>query len=379
MRVLQVCPYDLGRPGGVQRHVRDLSRALAAAGHRVTIAAPGPGSEARIHYVGTRRPGRLHGTSFELTWASRQALDTLATQHFDVVHVHTPWTPFMPWQLLRRLAPLVRVRVATFHDTPPPTLSGALQRAAYRILSRRLSHRLDAMIAVSESVEWHLRARKGCAQYRLPPCVDLRVAATLPGAKRDGPPVILFVGRIEPRKGLLLLVEALALLRARHPEAMLVVCGDGEQRAAAQALVQAKGLAHAVRFTGALDDAAKLALFAQATVLCAPSPYGESYGLVIAEAMAAGLPVVAAANDGYAALLQGEGGAGLAAPGSPEALAERLGDVLASPELRQRLSDWGRRAAVASDISARLPEFLAVYERSNGLGSGNQRSSSARR
>lgn len=364
MKVLQVCPYDFARPGGVQRHVRDLARALRAAGHEVTIAAPGPGSDAGVHYVGASRPWTLHGTGFEITWAPRSAFDAL--RGFDVLHLHTPWTPFMPWQALRAVD--ARVRVATFHDTPPPTWSGALQRSLYRVLSRRLSHRLDAMIAVSASVERHLRGRS--ARYRLPACVDLRPYA---GVTRKGGGGILFVGRLEPRKGILILIEALALV----PGARLIVCGDGPERAQAQALAKARGVD--ARFTGALDDAAKLALYADADLFCAPSPYGESYGLVLVEAMAAGLPVVAAANDGYRSVLDGEGAAGLCAPGSAAALARKITEVLGNAELRTRLTTWGRREAPRADVTARLGEFLAIYERSNGLGSGSQRSSMARR
>ena len=370
MKVLQVCPYDFARPGGVQRHVRDLSRALSAAGHAVTIAAPGPGDTAGVHYIGSRRPWSMHGTGFELTWASRAAIEKLAAGSFDVVHVHTPWVPFMPWQVLTRLAPLARARVATFHDTPPHNVSGEMQRALYKVLSRRLSHRLDAMIAVSASVERHLRARAECARYCLPPCIDLGPYSAV--TRRDGGSAILFIGRLEPRKGVLLLIEALA----RLPGATLTVCGDGPQRAAAEALARAKGAT--VKFTGALDDAGKLALYREADVLCAPSPYGESFGLVIAEAMAAGVPVVAAANDGYRALLDGEGAAGLCEPGSVASLSDRLREVLASAELRGRLCAWGRREASRADINVRVPEFVALYERSNALGRGNQRSSSAR-
>jgi phosphatidylinositol alpha-mannosyltransferase len=372
MKVLQVCPYDFARPGGVQRHVRDLARALAAAGHQVGVVAPGPGTEPGVRYVGRRRPWAMHGTGFELTWAPRGAFDELARQGIDVLHVHTPWTPFMPWQALRALAPLARTRVATFHDTPPPSWSGALQRALYTVLSRRLSHRLDAMIAVSASVERHLRGRAGCARYRLPACINLSPYARVARQAKDER-TVLFVGRLEPRKGILLLIEALA----RVPGARLIVCGDGPERAAAEGLAREKGVG--ARFTGALDDEAKLALYGEADLFCAPSPYGESYGLVLAEAMAAGLPVVAAANDGYRAVLDGDGAAGLCAAGSAPALAEKINEVLASAELRERLSAWGRREAVRADVNARLGEFLAIYERSNGLGSGSQRSSMARR
>lgn len=376
MRLLQVCPYDLTRPGGVQRHVLDLSAALAEAGHPVTIIAPKAGATAgdgvSLRTLGRSRSWGLHGTRFELTWASpaelREALAHIRTMGFDVAHFHTPWTPLMPWQLLRGLADTVPRMVATFHDTPPPTLSGRVLRAAFSTMSRRLSARLQAMVGVSESSAAHLRPGVGCPLILLPPCIDLRPCLALPAPDLErSAPTVLFVGRLEPRKGVLLLIEAFDRVRQRHPEARLVICGDGEQRAPAEALSLQLRLGEAMRFTGQLDEAAKLRLYGEAMVFCAPSPYGESYGLVIAEAIAAGLPVVAAANPGYRTVLQGAGAEGLVAPNDPVALAEGLQRVLSSPAMRRRLSAWGRAHATRSDVRARLPEFLSLYS-SKGLG-----------
>lgn len=376
MRLLQVCPYDLTRPGGVQRHVLDLSAALAEAGHSVTVIAPMAGATAgdgvSLRTLGRSRSWGFHGTRFELTWASRaelrEALAHIRSMGFDVAHFHTPWTPLMPWQLLRGLAGTVPRVVATFHDTPPPTLSGRLLRAAFSAMSRRLSAKLHAMVGVSESSAAHLRPRGGCPLILLPPCIDLRPCLALPAPDLERrAPTALFVGRLEPRKGVLLLIEAFDRVRRRHPEARLVICGDGEQRAAAEELSLRRALGDAVRFTGRLDEAAKLRLYGEATVFCAPSPYGESYGLVIAEAIAAGLPVVAAANPGYRSVLQGAGAEGLVSPNDSGALAEGLERVLSSPELRRRLSVWGRAQAPRSDVRARLPEFMSLYS-SKGLG-----------
>ena len=165
MKVLQVCPYDIARPGGVQRHVVDLANALARAGHEVTIVAPAgaaaPPVESRVelYRLGRAREWGMHGTRFEVTWASRDELALFESRArvkaFDVAHFHTIWTPFMPWQVYRlRLAAR---NVATFHDTPPPGLSGAVTRVAFGMMSRRLSKSLDAMIAVSSAPARHLR------------------------------------------------------------------------------------------------------------------------------------------------------------------------------------------------------------------------------
>jgi phosphatidylinositol alpha-mannosyltransferase len=373
VRILEVCPYDIRRPGGVQRHILDLCRALASAGHEVVLLAPGQGDgpaweEAdgyRILFAGRFRLWRLHGTAFEVTWADSRDLETVLHLHderpFDVAHFHTIWTPFLPWQVFRRLAPRVPRRIATFHDTPPPTLSGRLTRQVFRLLSRIVSRRLDAAIAVSDSPAGHLRLAPGCAFHRLPPCIDLAPLLAMPRPEHDGqPPTVLFIGRLEPRKGVLLLIEAFARVRQNHPAARLLVCGDGEQAGEARELAARLGIAESVTFTGALDEAARNRLYGEADVFCAPSPYGESYGLVLAEAMAAGLPVVAAANSGYRTVLTGPGQAGLVEPGSPAALAAGLVALLNSPDQRDTLSRWGREAARQSDVTARLEDFLAV-------------------
>lgn len=365
MKVLQVCPYDIARPGGVQRHIVDLSNALVRAGHHVTIvapegAAPPPlADNVEILRIGRARGWRMHGTAFEVTWGSSAELARLNSRRFDVAHFHTIWTPFMPWQIFRR-RPATHT-VATFHDTPPPGISGALTRAAFAFMSRRLSRGLDVMIAVSNAPAKHLRLDGHSRLVLLPGCIDLSPYAAL---KREGESgsTILFVGRLEPRKGVLLLIEAYARVKQSHPAARVVVCGDGEQRKAAEALAARLGVAGGVTFTGALPDAERLALYSRADLFCAPSPYGESYGLVLAEAMAAGLPVIAAANDGYRTVLTGAGAAGLVKPGDVDDLAQRLTHVLGSTELRTGLSAWGRECAWRSDVNARLPEFLALYE-----------------
>jgi phosphatidylinositol alpha-mannosyltransferase len=372
MRVLQVCPYDVARAGGVQRHIVDLSNALARAGHEVTIVAPAGDREpalqagVELYRLGRSREWRMHGTRFEVTRASAADLKVFAahaaSRPFDVAHFHTLWTPLMPWQVYRRAAAFAARRVATFHDTPPPGASGAVTRAAFRVLSSRLSLGLDAMIAVSSAPAGHLRPVARCPLVRLPPCIDLSPYASVSRERAiDRHPTVLFVGRLEPRKGVLLLIEAFARVRRSIPDARLVVCGDGEQRSAAEALGATLGVTDAVTFTGALSDTERLALYAEADVFCAPSPYGESYGLVLAEAMAAGVPVVAAANAGYATVLTGAGAAGLVEPGDVSALAARLSAVLGSRDLRDELSAWGRANASRSDVNARLGDFLDVY------------------
>jgi phosphatidylinositol alpha-mannosyltransferase len=209
----------------------------------------------------------------------------------------------------------------------------------------------------------------------LPPCIDLSAERAIDAGPRPTPGAarVLFVGRLEPRKGVAVLIRAFSRLAASRPDARLTVCGDGAERPALQALARELGVAGRIEFSGALQEEAKRALYARHEVFCAPSPYGESFGLVIAEAMAAGLPVVAAANAGYRTLLTGAGAEGLVPPWDAASLAARLERMLGDAEARGRLATWGRRAALRADVNERLADFLELYAagaRSNGEGSG---------
>jgi len=363
VKILQVCPYDLRRPGGVQRHVLDLAAALRREGHDVRLLAPG--APALPFAVGQRMLHAL-GTSFEAGWVPRDARTALArylaSERFDVAHLHAPWSPFLPLQVLRALEGTGTARVATFHDLPPPTTAGSALRALYRPLSRWLSGRLEAAIAVSPAPAGHLRLAAGCPLYVMPACIELAELRKIGIARAGGGGArLLCIGRLEPRKGVDVLLRAFARLRAARPDASLTLLGDGDERAALEALARSLRIADAVVFLGAADEAEKRSQLAQADVLCAPARHGESFGLVLVEAMAAGVPVVSADNAGYRTVLTGAGAAGLAPAGDAAALADRLAAVLGDDALRARLSGWGRDAAAVADLRARLPEFLAIY------------------
>lgn len=366
LRVVQVCPYDLSRPGGVQRHVKDLSAALARQGHEVTILSPGRASVEvpGVTCVGIGRFRRVGfaGTAFEVSAAPPsdvvQALDRLRP---ELVHLHTPWTPFLAWQVWHALARHPRVaRVATFHDTPPEGLLGRSLRQIFRQASRGLARQLDAAVAVSPAPLAHLDLSPDPGVTVLAPCIDLSAERRLRRAPLATPHV-LFVGRIEPRKGLQVLLRAWPQVLQRHPGARLWVCGDGPQRAQSIELARSLGIAERVDFFGALDDADRVARLAAADLFCAPALHGESYGLVLVEAMAAGVPVVAAANAGYASVLSQGGEGGLVPPGDVAALAACLSRLLGDLRERERLASWGREASIRSDVKWTLPRFDALY------------------
>lgn len=215
MRIVQVCPYDPDRHGGVQRNMHALASALSARGHQTLIVAPGTPDPLQegVWRLGAMRSVRFAGTRFEVTWANAHELESsvqlLRAWQPDVVHFHTPWDPLMPWQLFRRLD---TARVATFHDTPPPGLTGALLRNLFKGLSRYLLSRLDGAIVVSAAPMAHLRpGSSGVRPVVLPPVTDLSPFFDTRKVATERP-TILFLGRLEPRKGVQVLLEAASLL-----------------------------------------------------------------------------------------------------------------------------------------------------------------------
>ncbi|MGE4529448.1 MAG: glycosyltransferase family 4 protein, partial [Rhodospirillaceae bacterium] len=283
MKICFVCPYDMARPGGVQAHIRDAAAALAARGHTVRILAPGAAEEAAedglLARFGRRRMVGFNRTRFEISLAwggeARRLSDWMAAQRFDILHLHTPWDPFLPVQALARAG--AAARVATFHDTPPDDFGGRMTRRLFRRLAPWFARRLDRVFAVSEGQFGHLAAPAGTMLQTLPPSIDLSGLLAQPRRKRgDGLVQILFVGRLDARKGVHLLLDAFARLRTEGLPLRLVVAGDGAEAAALA--VRARGLPE-VRFAGRVSEVEKARLLAESGIFCAPSPGGESFGL----------------------------------------------------------------------------------------------------
>ncbi len=208
MKIVQISPYDLDRPGGVQRHILALAAALRAHGHEVMVVAPGPAVVAvkNIFYLGRQREIGLSGTRFELTWASRSELALLRKYLVDwkpdILHFHSLWTPLLSFQIFRGWSGPV---VATFHDTPPPGMLGDVLRFLFKGISRRILRRIDGAIVVSRAPLAHMRpGSSGVIPAVLPPGVDLTVTTTAYKEKsaEDGILRFLFVGRLSDARAL---------------------------------------------------------------------------------------------------------------------------------------------------------------------------------
>lgn len=362
MRVCIVTPYDLSHEGGVNRHARSLARALGALGHDARVLGPASG-DVPEGCDGVRGvvPLRANGSvaRIGLLVPARRVREYLARHRFDVLHVHEPIVPGPGRHALRLAGVPV---VATFHASAERELP--LQRVLRYFASAGLG-RIDRAIAVSQQAKRFSRTIFRGRTAVIPNGVDLSRfhPAARRGRSEDAgrPPAVLFVGRFgEPRKGFAVLVEAVRLLRAAGRPVDLTVVGDGPADRYAEAALRL-----GIRFEGRLSDEALAERFAAADVFCAPSIGGESFGMVLVEAMAAGCPVVASDLPGYVEAARGA--AVLARAGDPRALAEALWRVGRDAPLQARLSARGRTRAEALGWSHVAARVLRIYAQAGAV------------
>lgn len=368
MRIVQLVPYAMDRPGGVQSHVRALTGWLREQGHEVRVIAPrgqvGPDEEGQTS-LGRARAIKVHGTGFELSFAGQGECGALARSLRDwgaeLVHYHTPWTPFLPEQVWRMLD---LPAVSTFHATLPlprpidPVL-WYIQRAA-RCWARR-----SACVIVPSPVPQAQWQAQGIETRVIPPAVNLKPWQEAAARHKHFAARVLYMGRFEPRKGLDVLLTAWPAVAKAVPGAQLTVAGPGTPPGPLGARLAAGKIANA-RLLPAPDDRAARQLVAASDLTVSPALSGESFGLVLAEAMAAGALPVAAANAGYASVLTGPGAALLVPPGDSEALACRIVALLGDSDTRARLASWARDHATGFDIRACGPQIVACYAQALG-------------
>jgi phosphatidylinositol alpha-mannosyltransferase len=356
------------RYGGVSEHVAALAREMRARGHHVTIitghfAGEDP-SEPDVVRVSRTYLVPHNGAFCDLTLGPLlpfRLRTALRRGNFDVVHVHEPYAPVIGL-LAVRLAPCPVV--GTFHATAPSNRGYALFARALRAYSRPLV----ARIAVSSPARAFVH-RYVPAHYEIIPNgvdTDRFSPAVSPLPAYDKRPVVLFVGRLDPRKGAAVLVDAMAIVRRDFSDAFLLVVGDGPLRERIRRRAAAL-LGDAARFVGAVERDELPRYYAAADVVVSPALGNESFGIVLLEAMASGRPVVASDIAGYRSVLTHGRDGLLVPPNDPSNLARALVHLLAEPELRMRLSTEGRRTACRYDWRVVADRVEALYIQAAGL------------
>ncbi|MDJ0395482.1 glycosyltransferase family 4 protein [Rhodococcus sp. G-MC3] len=361
MKIGMVCPYSFDVPGGVQAHVEQLARVFIERGHRVSVLAPASddtvlpdfvvsaGEALAIPYNGSVARLRFGPVTYS------RIRKWIAENDFDVLHIHEPNAPSLSMLALKAAdGPIV----ATFHTSTTKSLVLSTFQGVLRPYHEKISGR----IAVSELARrWQVESL-GSDAVEIPNGVDVQFfarAPMLPGYPRQGG-TVLFLGRFdEPRKGMAVLLGALPTLATKHPDIEILVVGRGEEDKLRK---EAGPLASHLTFLGQVDDKVKASAMRSADVYCAPNLGGESFGIVLVEAMASGTAVVASELDAFRRVLR-DGAAGVLVPiDDSEALASALDTVLSSDEVRAGLVESARRAVADYDWPVVAEQIMRVYE-----------------
>jgi phosphatidylinositol alpha-mannosyltransferase len=367
MRIGMVCPYSFDVPGGVQSHVLQLAEVMRGRGHAVSVLAPSSPHVKLPEYVvsaGRAVPIPYNGSVARLQFSPAvhgRVRRWLADGDFDVLHLHEPNAPSLSmWALRVAEGPIV----ATFHTSTTKSLTLSVFQGVLRPWHEKIVGR----IAVSDLARrWQMEAL-GSDAVEIPNGVDVASFASAPqldGYPRPGK-TVLFLGRYnEPRKGMAVLLDALPNLVERFPGVQLLVVGRGDED---ELRAKAGELAAHLRFLGQVDDAGKACALRSADVYCAPNTGGESFGIVLVEAMAAGTPVVASDLHAFRQVLR-DGKAGrLVAVDDGAALAAGLIAVLEDDRLAQRYVAAGADAVQRYDWSVVANQIMRVYETVAGSG-----------
>jgi len=348
-----VCPYSLSVPGGVQAQVMGLARALRKMGIEVRVLAPcdGPPPATFVTPLGNSLPTSANGSMAPLApdpSCSLRTMRALGDEQFDVLHLHEPFLPGPTHTaMLLHPAPVV----ATFHAAGV-SASYKYLRSIIKPAAENIAH----AVAVSKDAAELVRRYIGGSYEILYNGVELDAYRTAPKHPTTGP-TIFFCGRHEERKGLDILLQA---FRQLEDDVRLWVGSTGPDTVRLRSQF---GNDDRIEWLGRLTDADKVARLRGADVFCAPSLYGESFGVVLIEAMAAETPIVASGIDGYRNVATDEVDALLVEPGNVDALAEALQRILTEPGLPALLRKAGAHRAEDFSMTALAEHYADIYLR----------------
>jgi phosphatidylinositol alpha-mannosyltransferase len=360
-----VCPFSLSYFGGVQKHVLALQREFKGLDINSKILAPRQKSKEYygkdVLLLGYSLTVPANASRADFSWGNPfETNRVLRKERFDLLHFHG-LSPFLDWQILESAKRQKIPCVFTIHTNPrKSTISQAIPLLPETYFNYIMSSAWG-IICVSNIAAKSVEKFKGPKEI-IPNGVDIEIFRS-EGEKvvrfDDGKINVLFVGRLDERKGLMVLLSAWEGVLREAESARLLIVGEGSLEATARKLVKDRKLS-GVHFLGAVSDEELPKYYRTAHIFCAPSLGGESFGMVLLEAMACSLPVVASSIEGYTEVLTGTGADLLFKANDETGLARILTDLIESPELRRKYSRWGQREAEKyswQKVSRRVLEF----------------------
>ena len=345
MKIGLICPYNISKNGGVQECVLNLQKELKRRGHKAIIITPAPRKTDKdkdgIIYIGglidTKYPFQTTA-QVSLSIENRKIRKVLEEQNFDILHFHEPWVPMMSPQILSRSK---SVNIATFHAKLPETRLTKALEIAISPYARLVMKKIDAMTAVSDEAAIYVRGLTKRKIEIIPNCVDFEKYPFIENKSNKKNQIIMYLGRLEKRKGVKYLLKAFEELSQKRPNVFLEIAGDGPEREKLETYVKKHQISN-VKFLGFVPEDEKLNMYKRASLFCSPALYGESFGIVLLEAMARGIVVVAGDNSGYRSVMKGYGKMSLVNPRDTKAFSQKLGLLLSNEVIRQKWVNWSQ-------------------------------------
>jgi phosphatidylinositol alpha-mannosyltransferase len=366
MKIGLICPYNIARGGAVQEIVKDMQAGLTRRGHTVKIITGRPADisgldTSQMLFVGKvtdfRSPTHTLA-SFTMSSDAEADARIIEAEKFDILHFHEPGLPLIGKQMLDRST---SVNVATFHAKLPDTIMSKTIAKAVTPYLRSILDDLDELTVGSESAADYIHSLTDRPLHYIPNGIDLEtfkpVPRSAPGARKK----IVFIGRLEHRKGVKYLLRAFQLLSEGRDDIELIIAGSGPDRDKLELLAETLELKH-VTFLGYIDQATKMRLLTEADLFCSPAIFGESFGLVLLEAMATGLVTVAGDNPGYAGVMQDRGALSLVNPHDTPEFARRLQLLLEQESLRKLWRSWALEYVKQFDYRDIMIQYEKQYE-----------------
>ena len=366
MKIGLVCPYNIALGGGVQELVRAMREHLAARGHMVKIIAAQPRDLGEVDTSDILFLGRgidiqwpNHTTAPLSSGLSMEAIEqAMEAEKFDVLHFHEPWVPSLGRQILSCSQ---SVNIATFHAKVPETMMSRTLAKVITPYMRSVLRDLHELTAVSLPAAEYVQSLTDRSVTIIPNGIDLKRFTFAKRPETKLPKTILYVGRLEARKGLKYLLRAFQLLAESEEDIRLLIAGDGSDRLKLEAYVADMQIPH-VTFLGYVSDAEKVKLLAEADLFCSPAIFGESFGIVLLEAMVSGTVTVAGDNSGYASVMKGLGALSLVNPRDTPEFARRMSLLLREPKLRQLWQQWAEEYVQRFSYEKIVDQYEALYK-----------------
>ena len=365
MKIGLICPYNIFKGGGVQEYVTGIRDGLTKAGHSAYIITPQPRG-----YKGPKIPGliMLGGSTPVRAFHSYAQIsasvdiekleEALKLYNFDILHFHEPWVPMLSRQILTRSK---SINIGTFHAAlGERRVSKTIERVITPYTKSQLKY-LDILTAVSPTATNYLKSITSRKIYIIPNGVDTdKYKARKEVVSKPGK-VILYIGRLEKRKAVNYLLRSFKLINERYNDFYLKIAGDGPQKNELIELSRELNLNN-VQFLGQISEEQKINLLQTADVFCSPALYGESFGIVLLEAMASGCTIVAGANPGYEDVLTGSGQISLVNPKDSKEFARRLVMMAADENLRKFWLNWAKKEVKLYSYGNIVNNYIKLYK-----------------